>query len=149
MGKNKIEYLNGYFDAFNNLKVIKNKIEAKFYNGKIDDIIKVLKLQGNIVGELYKKENVSYRYLEEWLTEKIIENLSCQCDDKFINHTIFKVLDYIDITVFDNNIDSILEYKFNYEYYNSIIKSKKKYKMNILHLSSKNKHILLLNYIEI
>ncbi len=142
--KNKVEYLNGYFDAFNNLKIEKNRIEAKYFNGRIDNIVKILELKGDLVSEIYTKENVSYRYLEEWLTENIATNLSCQCDNKLINHIIFKVLDYIDIVIFDNNhIDSILEYKFYYEYYDSIIK--RKYKMTILQLSFKNEHLLLCN----
>ena len=148
-------YLNGYFDALNNLKKRKNVTEAVYYKGKCSDeknsFLKNLKLSGNIIGKIEKREieKLYSIYLEKWLKKHLIENSDCLCDEKLIEYSIFKIIDYIDIFIFDNNdifINLITEYKFFYEYTDSLVK--KTYQMEVLQISLEDTHLFLINSIE-
>ena len=89
-------------------------------------------------------------YLKNWLKEALFENISCSCNVDTIEHSIFKIIDYIDIFVFDNKgfkINSYIEYKFDYKYEDKYLKAL--YKMRVLQISLKDKHLFLKDSLQV
>ncbi len=152
--KNTQSYLNGYFDAFNYLKSQKRILQATIYEGNWDSdkIGEVLDLGGKIVSDVEKTViNKPFgEYLENWLKEALFEDMLCSCNADKIEYAIFKIVDYIDIFVFDNEdfkINSYIEYKFDCNYEDNYLKAR--YKMRVLQISLQNKHLFLVDSLQV
>ena len=152
--KENIKYLNGYFDAFNYLKSQKRILQVTIYEGNLDSdkIDKVLALGGKIVSDIEKTviNKPSGGYLENWLKEALFKDIFCSCNVDTIEYSIFKIIDYIDIFVFDNEafkINSYIEYQFGCKYEDKYLKAL--YKMRVLQISLQDKHLFIVDSLQV